>query len=82
MEDPVVEPLYDLWCVLSCSHTHLPRETVRKGEQHPAETRQFCFSVERKMQYIEKQGFSERKTNVCVAVLHDFFCCEFSIFSF
>lgn len=80
MEDPVLEPFYERWFVPVL--THLQRETVGKGEQHSADTRQFCFSVERKMQYTEKQGFTERKKNGCIAVLHDFFVVsfQFSVF--
>lgn len=74
MKDPVIEPLHELCCVPSCSRAHLQREMEGKGEQCSADTRQFCFCVKRKMQYIEKQGFIERKKNVCVAdVFHDFF---------
>ena len=70
-------------CVLPGSLSQLQRIRVGKGEQRSADTGKLCFSLKRKMQYIEKQGFIGRKKNVCrcCMIFLYFFFPEFSIFS-
>lgn len=66
MEDPVIDLLYESGLFLflssskpvSCSLTHLYGETAGKGKQWSAETEHFCFSMEGKLLYIERNKSS------------------------